>query len=127
MPIILLILGPKAEMAGGKILFEGTPEELAENKESFTAHFLKEELKAQNKKAKHNNKVKILWFQGLHCIRLCMCFPGLTFIIYFAIFRGKILKLIILKSAGQRICLPHSDHIYLYKQGQAVFQILKML
>lgn len=37
-------LGPEGGDGGGKILFEGTPEELAENKESFTASFLKQEL-----------------------------------------------------------------------------------
>ena len=38
-------LGPEGGDGGGKILFEGTPEELAKNKESFTAKFLAEELK----------------------------------------------------------------------------------
>ena len=37
-------LGPEGGNGGGRILFEGTPELLAENKESFTASFLKEEL-----------------------------------------------------------------------------------
>ncbi|MDQ6889944.1 MAG: excinuclease ABC subunit UvrA [Bacteroidota bacterium] len=37
-------LGPEGGDAGGRILFEGTPEELAENKVSFTAGFLKAEL-----------------------------------------------------------------------------------
>ena len=37
-------LGPEGGDGGGKILFEGTPEELAKNKESFTAQFLKTEL-----------------------------------------------------------------------------------
>jgi excinuclease UvrABC ATPase subunit len=31
-------------MAGGKILFEGTPEAMVNNKESYTAEFLKHEL-----------------------------------------------------------------------------------
>jgi excinuclease ABC subunit A len=44
-------LGPEGGGGGGKILFEGTPEELAENKKSFTAKFLKEELEV-NKKGK---------------------------------------------------------------------------
>jgi excinuclease ABC subunit A len=39
-------LGPEGGDGGGRILFEGVPEELAKNKESFTAGFLKEELKA---------------------------------------------------------------------------------
>ena len=37
-------LGPEGGDGGGKILFEGTPEELTKNKESFTAEFLKTEL-----------------------------------------------------------------------------------
>jgi excinuclease ABC subunit A len=42
----IIDLGPEGGDGGGRILFEGTPEELAKNKESFTAKFLKEELKA---------------------------------------------------------------------------------
>ncbi|MEO8569227.1 MAG: excinuclease ABC subunit UvrA [Ginsengibacter sp.] len=38
-------LGPEGGDGGGKILFEGTPEELAKNTVSFTAGFLKEELR----------------------------------------------------------------------------------
>jgi excinuclease ABC subunit A len=38
-------LGPEGGDGGGKILFEGTPEEMIKNKESHTARFLKEELK----------------------------------------------------------------------------------
>lgn len=37
-------LGPEGGDGGGKILFEGTPEELVKNKESYTAEFLKTEL-----------------------------------------------------------------------------------
>lgn len=37
-------LGPEGGDGGGKILFEGTPEELIKNKESFTAQFLATEL-----------------------------------------------------------------------------------
>ena len=40
----IIDLGPEGGQGGGRILFEGTPEELAKNKESFTAIFLKEEL-----------------------------------------------------------------------------------
>ncbi len=40
----IIDLGPEGGQGGGKILFEGTPEQLAENKESFTDDFLKEEL-----------------------------------------------------------------------------------
>jgi excinuclease ABC subunit A len=47
----IIDLGPEGGDAGGKILFEGTPEQLIKNKESFTAIFLKEEL-VPNKKGK---------------------------------------------------------------------------
>jgi excinuclease ABC subunit A len=47
----IIDLGPEGGDAGGKILFEGTPEQLIKNKESFTAIYLKEEL-APNKKGK---------------------------------------------------------------------------
>ena len=47
----IIDLGPEGGQDGGNILFEGTPEKLIENKESFTAAFLKEELKS-NKKGK---------------------------------------------------------------------------
>jgi excinuclease ABC subunit A len=40
----IIDLGPEGGGGGGKILFEGTPEELSENSKSFTAGFLKEEL-----------------------------------------------------------------------------------
>jgi len=42
----IIDLGPEGGDGGGRILFEGLPEDLAKNKESFTAAFLKEELKA---------------------------------------------------------------------------------
>jgi excinuclease ABC subunit A len=41
----IIDLGPEGGDGGGKILFEGIPEELIKNKESFTAKFLKAELK----------------------------------------------------------------------------------
>jgi excinuclease ABC subunit A len=41
----IIDLGPEGGDAGGRILFEGTPEEMIKNKESHTAKFLKEELK----------------------------------------------------------------------------------
>ncbi len=47
----IIDLGPEGGDAGGRVLFEGTPEKLLENKESFTAAFLKAELKP-NKKSK---------------------------------------------------------------------------
>ena len=40
----IIDLGPEGGDGGGRILFEGVPEDLAKNKESFTAAFLKEEL-----------------------------------------------------------------------------------
>jgi len=45
----IIDLGPEGGDEGGRILFEGTPEKLADNKESFTAAFLKEELKTNKK------------------------------------------------------------------------------
>ncbi|MEO8405303.1 MAG: excinuclease ABC subunit UvrA [Chitinophagaceae bacterium] len=42
----IIDLGPEGGDGGGKILFEGTPEELVENKESYTAQFLKMELES---------------------------------------------------------------------------------
>ncbi|MEO8721212.1 MAG: excinuclease ABC subunit UvrA [Ginsengibacter sp.] len=47
----IIDLGPEGGDAGGKILFEGTPEQLIKKKENSTAMFLKEEL-ALNKKDK---------------------------------------------------------------------------
>ncbi|HVU57137.1 MAG TPA: excinuclease ABC subunit UvrA [Puia sp.] len=41
----IIDLGPEGGDGGGRILFEGAPEDLVKNKESFTAKFLKEELK----------------------------------------------------------------------------------
>ena len=40
----IIDLGPEGGDGGGRILFEGTPEDLVKNKESFTAEFLKLEL-----------------------------------------------------------------------------------
>ena len=37
-------LGPEGGDGGGRILFEGTPEELIKDKESYTAESLKNEL-----------------------------------------------------------------------------------
>jgi len=37
-------LGPEGGDGGGKILFEGSPEELIKNKYSYTAQFLSKEL-----------------------------------------------------------------------------------
>ncbi len=41
----IIDIGKEGGKMGGELLCEGTPEEVAENKESFTARFLKEELK----------------------------------------------------------------------------------
>jgi excinuclease ABC subunit A len=40
----IIDIGPEGGDGGGRILFEGTPEDLVKNKESFTAQFLKPEL-----------------------------------------------------------------------------------
>ncbi len=40
----IIDIGPEGGDGGGRILFEGTPEELIKNKESYTAEFLKAEL-----------------------------------------------------------------------------------
>jgi excinuclease ABC subunit A len=45
----IIDLGPEGGEAGGEILFEGTPEKLIGNKRSFTAEFLKSELKPVKK------------------------------------------------------------------------------
>lgn len=42
----IIDLGPEGGSGGGRILCEGTPEEIIKNKESFTAKFLKDELKS---------------------------------------------------------------------------------
>src|SRR6266487_767590 len=44
----IIDLGPEGGDGGGKILFEGTPEELIKSKESYTAGFLKHELELVN-------------------------------------------------------------------------------
>lgn len=43
----IIDLGPEGGGGGGKILFEGTPEDLVRVEESFTAQFLKEELRSK--------------------------------------------------------------------------------
>ena len=43
----IIDLGPEGGEGGGKILFEGTPEDLLKVKESFTAQFLKDELRSK--------------------------------------------------------------------------------
>jgi excinuclease ABC subunit A len=41
----IIDLGPEGGDGGGRILFDGSPEELVKNKESYTAHYLEKELK----------------------------------------------------------------------------------
>ncbi len=41
----IIDIGPEGGDAGGEILFQGTPEELVKNKRSYTAQYLKDELK----------------------------------------------------------------------------------
>ncbi|MER3464440.1 MAG: excinuclease ABC subunit UvrA, partial [Chitinophagaceae bacterium] len=41
----IIDIGPEGGSGGGKVLFQGTPEDLVKVKESFTGKFLKEELK----------------------------------------------------------------------------------
>ena len=40
----IIDMGPEGGDGGGKILFEGTPEDLIKNRISYTAAFLKNEL-----------------------------------------------------------------------------------
>jgi excinuclease ABC subunit A len=40
----IIDIGPEGGKHGGKIIAEGTPEEIAKNKKSLTAKFLKREL-----------------------------------------------------------------------------------
>jgi excinuclease ABC subunit A len=58
----LIDLGPEGGDGGGEILYEGTPEKMLDVKRSFTAKFLKDELKdkpkAQGLKLKTNGQVK---------------------------------------------------------------------
>ena len=44
----IIDLGPEGGDGGGRILFEGLPEELVKNKESYTAEFLKAELRSHD-------------------------------------------------------------------------------
>jgi excinuclease ABC subunit A len=41
----IIDIGPEGGDGGGRILFEGVPEAMINVKESFTAHYVKEELK----------------------------------------------------------------------------------
>ena len=44
----IIDLGPEGGDGGGRILFEGAPEELVDNKQSYTAGFLRNELDRKN-------------------------------------------------------------------------------
>ena len=52
----IIDLGPEGGSGGGTILFEGSPEEMVSVKASFTAQFLKEELKSVKQKKVKNAK-----------------------------------------------------------------------
>ncbi|MGL5563978.1 MAG: excinuclease ABC subunit UvrA [Tannerellaceae bacterium] len=55
----IIDMGPEGGRGGGRLLCEGTPEKVAKNKESFTAQFLKEELKlARELKRKQKKQSK---------------------------------------------------------------------
>jgi excinuclease ABC subunit A len=40
----IIDIGPEGGKAGGEVVAKGTPEEVAKNKKSYTAQFLKKEL-----------------------------------------------------------------------------------
>jgi excinuclease ABC subunit A len=40
----IIDIGPEGGKGGGKVVAKGTPEEIADNKKSYTAKFLKKEL-----------------------------------------------------------------------------------
>ncbi|MBR6440824.1 MAG: hypothetical protein IKS44_02095, partial [Bacteroidales bacterium] len=42
-------MGPEGGREGGRVVFEGTPEALAEQPDNYTAQYLKEELSATRK------------------------------------------------------------------------------
>ena len=52
-------MGPEGGMRGGQLVCEGTPEQVAENKKSITAQFLKKELVAGKVKVKEKVKEKV--------------------------------------------------------------------
>ncbi len=55
----IIDMGPEGGKGGGRLLCEGIPEKVAKNKESFTAQFLKEELKlARELKRKQKKQEK---------------------------------------------------------------------
>ena len=54
----IIDIGPEGGDGGGRILFEGTPEELANNKESYTAEFLKAELRSHGLRLISSEKIQ---------------------------------------------------------------------
>ena len=44
----MIDLGPEGGAAGGRILFEGSPDELIRNPDSYTGRFLKEYMTAKS-------------------------------------------------------------------------------
>ena len=46
----IIDLGPEGGDGGGQLIAEGTPEEVAKNEKSFTAHYIKEVLDYAEKK-----------------------------------------------------------------------------
>ncbi|MEX1123293.1 MAG: hypothetical protein WED82_14225, partial [Balneolales bacterium] len=51
-------IGPEGGVEGGQIIAEGTPEEVAEIRESYTGNFLKEELEKSAQMAVGSNENK---------------------------------------------------------------------
>jgi len=45
----IIDLGPEGGSGGGQIIAQGTPEQVAENPDSFTGHYLKKLLSKQRK------------------------------------------------------------------------------
>ena len=45
----IIDMGPEGGRQGGQIMFEGTPEELAQQPDNYTGQYLKEELDAMGK------------------------------------------------------------------------------
>ncbi|HEY9052917.1 MAG TPA: ATP-binding cassette domain-containing protein, partial [Gammaproteobacteria bacterium] len=54
----IIDLGPEGGSGGGEIIAEGTPEEVADNKNSFTGHYLKKVLHRHSQKAPLRKKAK---------------------------------------------------------------------
>ncbi len=54
----IIDLGPEGGSGGGEIIAEGTPEEVADNKNSFTGHYLKKVLHRHSQKVPPRKKAK---------------------------------------------------------------------